>query len=214
MRANGTSRAWANQLHRKLHVGEDLGPIRVARIGKALYVIDGFHRLQAHQMARRGTVWAEVARMSKAEALEAARVANTAHGKRPSRADQQRAWETYLEGGGHLRDDGTVKGSTTIERELGFVYSRETIRRKLRAVGVEIAEAVEWPEGRKVQAGAGELEEDRLEDAVGTLEHFRVLYLSLDGEAQRGMLATARALVDALEHGEEPQHVTWGPLDI
>lgn len=221
MRADGVSLTHSNRLQRVLEGGGDLPAIKVARVGKALYVVDGFHRLEAHQRAGRDTVKAVVAKMSRAEAEEEARLANTTHGKGLSSADKQRAFAAMIEAGGHLETFGAYKPSRTIAAEMNYIYSHETIRKKLKALGFELEETVEFPHGYKAWRG-GETEEadedllamERAADAGGHLRAFRELFHTLLDDDQRDMLATARALVEALERGERTERPPGGVLDI
>ena len=80
LRAKGISQPHANKLLRVLKDGKELPPIHVAMIGKAMYVVDGFHRLHALRTAKRGLVQALVARMSLKEAQAEARLANRGTG--------------------------------------------------------------------------------------------------------------------------------------
>lgn len=52
--------------------GEAKDPVRVARVGKNLYLVDGFHRMEAYRRTGRRTVSAEVAKMSLGEAKDEA----------------------------------------------------------------------------------------------------------------------------------------------
>lgn len=216
LRANGTDPAHVKKLEAVLRDGQELPPIRVARIGKALYLIGGHHRLEAHRRLRRVTVRAEVTRMSLPEAQAAALLENTDHGKAMSRADKQAQWSRYVEEGHHLDASGCAKGSTTIERELGYMYSRPTIRKRLKGLGVPIDLEEEYPHGYKPWRASDddELAQDRLWNALEGLEHFRFEYLTLDSRRQRELRETARNLLEAMDREETPPPIATGPLDI
>ena len=209
-RVLGIDRAHANRLRKALGNGEVLPPIKVAQIGKALYLVDGFHRLAAHKAAGRATIAALVSRLSVAEAREEARLANTKHGKGLSGADKKALWEDFLANKGHLDARGVLKSSRTIEAEMGRVYSRETIRTKLKAVGLVLDEDVEYEGHYKPWGGdnADTLAEERALEAWTSLNHFEELFPSLEGADQRDLLVTVRELLGRLERGEGPERPT------
>lgn len=213
MRALGVDRTWVNRLGRVLKDGGNLPPIRVARVGKALYVVDGFHRLEAHERDGRETIGAEVAKMSLAEAREEALVANTTHGKGLSAADKAKAFAELVAAGGHLDARGALKPSRTIAAEMNYIYSHESIRKKLKRLGIEIDEAAEFPHGFKAYGDdEAAMALELADEARGHLEDFRELFYSLPEDDQRALLGTARDLVGALQIGERPERRPVGAL--
>lgn len=185
--------------------GEARDPIDVARVGKALYVVDGFHRLAAYRLERRPTIPARVAKMSLEEATGYARVANAANGKGLSRVDKQALWETYVAEGRHL-DDGVPRSSRAIAGELGHLYSHETIRKKLRALGLHLDEDVEY-DGHYRSRGPSEedLELYRLEDAEDAVGKLGGLLATLTPHDRDRLIGKARAILDAVEHGDDEE---------
>lgn len=184
--------------------GETKDPIHVARIGKALYVVDGFHRLEAYRKVGRHNVPALVAKMSLQEAKDTARSFNAMNGKNYSRADKERVWETYLTEGRHLDTLGDVKPSRVISQELGQLYSYETVRKKLKAAGVELDEDVEYQGAYKPMRNEDDLEEDRALEAATCLRTFGELLGTLDAFDRQNLLQAARGIVEAAERGEKP----------
>ncbi|MEG3087726.1 hypothetical protein [Sphingomonas sp. PB4P5] len=221
MRAKGVDRAHANRLLKVLLGGGDLPAIRVARVGKALYVVDGFHRMEAHEAAGRVAIKGLVAKMSLKEAQEEARLANTTHGKGLTAADKAKAFDAMIAAGGHLDAHGALKSSRTIEAEMNHGgYSYETIRKRLKALGLELEEATEFPKGFKPwRGGAVEEDEEQLAEeltaaACGHLRAFHNLYFDLPDDDQRDLLGAARELVGALERGERAERAVEVELDI
>ncbi|MGY2736132.1 hypothetical protein [Sphingomonas sp. UYP23] len=220
MRAKGVDRAHANRLLKVLQSGGVLPAIKVARVGKALYVVDGFHRMDAHDAAGRETIKGQVAKMSLAEAQEEARLANTTHGKGQTPADKAKAFDAMIAAGDHLDSRGVLKSSRTIAAEMNHSYSHETVRKKLRALGHELAEATEFPKGFKPwRGGVAEepeemLAEELAADARGHLKALHHLFFDLSDEDQRALLVTARELVGALERGERPERELEVEMDI
>lgn len=217
-RVNGTNPATVRQYERVLKGGSTMEPVQVARIGKALYLLDGYHRLEAHRRAGMPTIRARVAKMSLSEAKTEALTANTKHGKPLSRADKAQMFDRYVDSGKHVDEYGDTKACRAIAAELNHIYSYETIRQKLKALGVPLNEAKEYPGGYKPYSGSGsgndddddiELGELRASQARQHLESFRALFPTLDVEEQKNGLAAARDLVERLERGERPERVTW-----
>jgi len=217
LRANGVSLPYVNKLARQIQAGKELPPIKVAAIGKALYVIDGFHRLHAARKAKRHSIQAKVARMSRSEALEEARLANTTHGKGLNRADRQRVWDDLIASGGHQDAEGNLKSSRVIEAEMNGLYSRETIRKKLKGLGLPLNEGPDFQEWKPEEADEETLAQERLEEAEDVLATFIATVHTLDREDQERLIGTARALLDGLERGDEAHGLLEGlrnPLGI
>ena len=208
-RVEGLSLQHVKKLVRVLEAGgEPLAPVRVARIGKALYLVDGHHRLEAHRKAGRDTIGAEVARMSLQDAKDAARVANANHGKAMSRADKALVWASYMTDGMHL-DGDRPKASRVIAEELGQLWSHETIRQKLRAMGLELDEGLEFPGGYKAYGGSDadgleELEDLEAEVLEAALRTFGGRFSGLPNWHRERLLKAAQGMLAALETGEEP----------
>jgi len=217
LRANGVSLPHVNKLTRQLEAGKALPPIKVAAIGAALYVVDGFHRLHAYRKAKEHSLPAQVARMSIPEAREEARLANTTHGKGLGRADKRRVWDEHIASGGHLDEDGNLKSSRVIEADLNGLYSRETIRTRLRELGLTLNEGPDFEEWKREEPDEEALAQERLEDAENTLAAFIATVPTLDRGDQERLIATARGLLDDLERGAAAHGVLEGlrnPLGI
>lgn len=217
LRVNGISLPHVNKLARQIEAGKTLPPIKVAAIGAALYVVDGFHRLHAYKKAKEHSLPAQVARMSLTEAREEARLANTTHGKGLSRADKRRVWDEHIATGGHLDERGSLKSSRVIEAELNGLYSRETIRSRLRGLGLTLNEGPDFEEWRREEPDEEALTQERLEDAENTLASFVATVPTLGRDDQERLIATARSLLDDVERGEAARGLLEGlrnPLGI
>jgi ParB-like chromosome segregation protein Spo0J len=218
LRVEGVSDAHARVLERTFRAGGDLEPIKVARINRGLFVVDGFHRLQAARAAGRETITAEVARLSLDEARSYALLANTQHGKRLTPKDKARIFARYVELRKHLDPHGATKSSRVIAAELNHVYSHQTVLTKLKALGIELDDAdanrKPWHRG---ELDVAELAQEVEEEAWDALEAFRSAMGALDPSAQQELLGAARKLVEALERGERIERVREEPevlLDI
>ena len=220
-RVDGLDAANLNKIVRTLAAGgEAREPIRVARVGKSLYVIDGFHRREAYRQEGRTTIPALVAKMSLPEAQEYARTANVANGKPLSRADKEALWKAYVDEGRHLDAEGTPRPSRAIGADLGHVWSHETIRKKLRAEGVQLDTAVEFPDGyKRRQMSEQDMAEAQLFDAEVAIGDLGALLPALDPDDQRRLVAAARAVLDAIDNDddgarEEALSRLRNPLDL
>jgi hypothetical protein len=120
--------------------GDEFPPIKVAKIGRELFVIDGFHRLAATERNRQPTIAAEVARMTEAQAVALAIDANAKHPLQLTRADKQRCFQLYRSAGWHKDADGRVKSLRVIARDLGDIAWPNTIRRWLQEANIEPSE--------------------------------------------------------------------------
>jgi hypothetical protein len=225
MRVAGLDKRHVRVLEQSYLAGDDLPAIKVAKVGKALYVLDGHHRLEAVDQAGLSHVWAEVAPMSLNQAKDFALLANTQHGKNLRPWDKARIFDAYVQRGKHLDAEGNVKPSRAIAVELNRVYSHETIRKKLKERGIELNTSLEFPGGYK-PFQPEEYEEDdeatwaayRVGEAHEYLHRFSSLLLSLEKEVQQQLLTTARTLLHRLERGERPERyletLSSGVLDI
>src|SRR4051794_8785291 len=77
--------------------GAQFPPIRVYRIGGALKLSDGRHRVEARRFIRADDILAEVVEGSMRDALRHAVEFNAQHGLTFTREDQRRAIELYLQ---------------------------------------------------------------------------------------------------------------------
>lgn len=208
-RVDGLDVANLNKIVRTLAAGgEAREPIRVARVGKSLYVIDGFHRREAYLREGRTTIPALVAKMSLQEAQEYARTANVANGKPLSRFDKEALWKAYVGQRRHLDAEGSPRPSRVIEAELGHVWSHETIRKKLKADGVELDSVVEFPDGYKPRRPSEEMMyEDGLLETERAIGDLGALLPSLDANDRQRYFQYARSILEAIELGDEEARI-------
>jgi hypothetical protein len=218
LRADGLDRQHVRKLLGELQAGKVLPPVKVARIGQLLYLVDGFHRYAAHEDYGVSGIEASVARMSLEEAQWEALIANTTHGKPLSQKDKRKKWDAFVEAGHHLESPEVPKPSRVIKAALNGMYSHETIRTRLGKLGLELNEGPTfkpWSDGEGPEEDDDDLEgsaidplaAERTERARGHLEAFGVMLHSLEEEDRRGLLASARTLLDAWENGEGPERL-------
>lgn len=203
-RTQGLNAQNVGAIMRTLAAGEDArDPVKVAKIGKVQYLLDGFHRLEAYRNAGRRTIPAEVAKMSLSEAAEYAKASNALNGKPYNRADKERLWGVFLAEGRHRDEYGELKPSRTIAKELqGRFYSHETVRKKLKALGYELDEETEYPEGFSPMLSEEGLQEDLCAVAAEGLRTFGRTISDLSPHDRDRLLQAAQGIIEAAVAGE------------
>lgn len=214
LRAGGVQRGHVATLRRVLDDRRPLDPVKVAQVGAALYLVDGYHRLAAHELAGRETIAARVARMSLPQAKEEAKLANTKHGLRLTNADKRRIFQAHVDAGLHRDAAGKLKSRRAIAADLNHIVSPGFVRARLLEMDLgdeldEVDPVGTWT-GRE-EADEAELEAERLDDAEDLLRRFGDLFPSLGDDDKPGLLTAARGLLDALERGDMPELVL--PMD-
>ncbi len=204
LRVDGTSPQHVTKLMREMQAGEKLPPVRVALVDGGHYLVDGFHRLEAHRRSQEQHIEALVAPMNLKQALEEARLANTRHGKSLTRADRNAIWEAHVAAGGLRGADGVLKSPRALAAELHNILSRETIRQRLKAMGLEGELEPVKPWGPE-EPNAAVLAEERREEADDLVLRLGALLVAMgDGEDRRGVMEALRAIIGAVEAGEAP----------
>lgn len=223
VRVDGTKMPQVIKIKQALQNGENLPPIKVARVGANLYVVDGHHRLEAHRAAKRVTISADVARMSLPEAKDEARRANANHGKHLTRKDKHAIWSAFVAEGKHLTEWGSARRVHDIWLDLERIWDRKTIRKYLRALHVELDVEdqleTEWEpreeeeEAPDATALAKQVEHEVSHGAQEGLGLFLRNYNRLPSDERARLLDQAETLVRALKNGQDLEEVP-GPLDI
>ena len=208
--------AHVRSLARDMAANGQLEAVKVAKVGKAHYVVDGFHRRAAAERIGWSSIDVLAAKMSMGEARDFALLANTRNGKSLSRADKANIFEVYVADGKHRDEHGEVKPSRLIAAEMHVGYSHEAIRKKLKARGEEPRKEVEYPNGYSPYNPPGEPDEDYLAfelalEAERHLKDFGDVFFSLEDHHQRELLATARELLGRLERGERGEAEPGAP---
>ena len=219
------------ELARAMADGRDVPPIKVARLGKALCVVDGFHRLAAAKSLDLEAIEALVVRMDLREARAFARGANEGHGKRTTARDKRKAFASYIEDGAHLDAHGNLKSGRTIASEKCGGYSHTRVYALLRQHGIEPDYALEEAEGSRWGGGyshddggediddindeaEGPLDADGAAEALGHLAAIGPIYFGLGERRRLETLGAVRALLERLEANVDPEAPEEARLDI
>lgn len=205
-RVNGIDQTNLNSIMRTLEAGEEArDPIRVARVGRVLYLVDGSHRLEAYRRAGRRTIPAAIAKMSLGEAREEAKGSNVMNGKPYTLQDRAALFVAYVAEGRHKNADGSTKPCREIARDRASGgYSHETVRKKLKAMGIELDAATEYGGHYKPLSSGEELEEALVEDLELCLSRFGEGLLDAPIWKRAELLGAAKEMLSILEKGERP----------
>jgi len=127
-------------------------PILVARVNGAAIVVDGWHRVHAHEDAGRSTIEAIVVDATAHEAQRMAATANTTHGLPLKPREKHRAFNAFMSSGGHI-EPKTARWLSyrEIAAALGGTSSHNTIANWMRRDFPNIARAM-GPGGEPTEA--------------------------------------------------------------
>jgi hypothetical protein len=108
-----------------MKAGAEFPPIILAHIDGSLYLVDGWHRLEAALVIGQDIVWADVCEMTFDEARWQAAKANTQHGLPLKTAEYREVFRAFIESG-HHRPKQRLMPYREISRHIGKGFS--TIR--------------------------------------------------------------------------------------
>lgn len=127
-------RGMVNRYANVLAAGNEMPPVRVAIVAGVPCLVDGWHRVAAHEAAGRGTVVAVLVAASEDEARWWAAKANLTHGL-PLKSNERRAvFRAYVGAKRHLkpkpRREGPhpLKSYREIAADLGGIVRHTTVR--------------------------------------------------------------------------------------
>lgn len=132
--------------------GAELPPITLALVGGALYLLDGWHRLEALRSNGAINVSAEVAQTDWGTATWLAARANLGNGLPLKRPDFRRVFRAYIRGQQHRQGAHCIKSYREIAKELGFA-PHTTIRNWMQKDFPKLAARMGGAEGGNHEAG-------------------------------------------------------------
>jgi uncharacterized ParB-like nuclease family protein len=109
-----------------MKAGVNLSPIRVARVDGMLMLVDGWHRVAAHEQLGKETALAEIVECNRQQAQWMAAKANLTHGLQLKNAEYRNVFRAYISTRQHLKGRGGHKSYREIGVEIGKPYT--TIR--------------------------------------------------------------------------------------
>ena len=117
------------QSYRSSYAAEvDLGPIKVAHVGRTLILVDGWHRITALQSLGIDAVEAEIIKATEKEALWLAAQANLMHGLPLKSSEMRKVFKAYMRSGMYRKNRRSFKSFREIAIELGGSKHHTTIR--------------------------------------------------------------------------------------
>jgi hypothetical protein len=144
-RVKGVSDALVNKYAWDMRRGDTFPPILVGRVANVLYVLDGFHRLEAARAAGLSEISIRVASMREDTAVWVAVEANAIHGLNLTRSDKRHCFQRYCETGRHVGPDGSIKSLREMRRELHNIAHPSTLSKWLKSVGIVPSDDPEGP---------------------------------------------------------------------
>ncbi len=103
-----------------MKAGTTLAPIKLARVDGMLLLVDGWHRLQAHESLGRGWTHAEIVESNRQNAQWLAASANLAHGLQLKPSEYRNVFCAYMTTRQHVYGRGRMQSY----REIGVALGR------------------------------------------------------------------------------------------
>ncbi|RIX99524.1 hypothetical protein D3218_13695 [Aureimonas flava] len=193
--------------------GQEFPPISIARVGGAVVIVDGFHRVTAARKIRRETITAVLVERDEAELQWLAAEANLKHGVPLKRGEGRKLLTAYVRAGRHRNGTRRVKSSRDIAKDLHGLASHSIILRWMKADFPEVARRM--TERRVKNTGVGDdgiprvdLEEKRQGAALVAIDHLIAHSRGIIDPERRGIvLAKLRAALEEVEGAGE-----WEPM--
>ncbi|MCK1364695.1 hypothetical protein [Bradyrhizobium sp. 62] len=135
--------------------GANMPPVRLADVGGALVLMDGWHRLLAQRQLGRDAIEATVQELSEDEAQWQAALANTCNGARLARqSEKRRVFELYIRQGRNRVGRLGLRSYREIAKDLGGLASKSSIENWMKKAFPKIA--AKMRSGRDDNAGASD----------------------------------------------------------
>jgi hypothetical protein len=185
-----------------LRAERELPPVILGRVDGALFVADGWHRLDAARQEQLSVVTAVVRDMKRAEVAWTSAECNLSHGVPLKRSERRRVFSAYVAAGMHRLARGRYKTYRDMSKELSTPFS--TIRNWMREDHRAIYDAI----GDKCPSRSGpqepglyraSLEQHFLTQVCAAMTNARGLAAHVEHPVLRGeMVALARTTLDEL----------------
>lgn len=172
----------AKKYANEMQAGVKFPPVSLADVGGVLYLLDGWHRMEAAAAINGHTgVEATVRAMSKAEAAWEAAAANLKHGQGYTPRDKRNVLSAYIKARKHKAGSDIVKSYRDIGAELGIKLS--TLYRWMEADHPHTFKAMGKEGTPRENSGPPEIDPDpetvrRAEQALRELRHYSDSLLS------------------------------------
>jgi hypothetical protein len=143
---------------RLYRAGAPLPPVQIARVGSALILVDGWHRVAAQEVNHATRVEAVITDATEEEARWFAADANTKHGLPLKASEIRTVFKAYVRAKRYQRRAGDgyspVKSYRDIARELGGYVTHTTVRNWMRSDYPSIAAKMAKGDPESFESGA------------------------------------------------------------
>ena len=161
--------------------GQDLPPLKVAKIGKALVLVDGWHRMGALKRNELAFVEVEIISCrSERDAMWLAAKANLQHGLPLKARELRPVFRAYIRSRQHCPSKGCLKSYRDIASDLGGIVSHATIRNWMRrdfpSIFRRMGDHEELPHGK---GGIEDVKITTMKDT--TIEHLGMAFAAFRG---------------------------------
>lgn len=184
---------------------EELPPLSLARIEGVLFVVDGWHRLEAAKRAGLSRIGGRVVTKDPQEARWLAAKANTAHGLPLKKREYRNVLAAFIGAGKHLKGRRMLS-YRDLAKELGGTVAHTTVRGWVMADFPAVAAKMrdDAPTGNR-QAGPGWSKASDSPEAVAVrhLDSFLAILGGLPEESREGLRRMAEDALNPLkDHAE------------
>lgn len=122
----GVIKGYATIYKRNAH---KMPPLKVARIGKALVLVDGWHRLAALEKLGESLAYVEIVPCEdERDALWLAASSNLSHGLRLKNKEKVQVFRAYIKAGKHKKNRDDLKSYRDMEADMNGAISYGSIR--------------------------------------------------------------------------------------
>ncbi len=125
---NKVDNALVQKYAKAISNGATFPPIKIALVDGQYILVDGWHRHAATARAHLNDIEAIITPMTHGEALQAAALANSAHGKPLSQTEKRKAFKAFIKGGGHRLPKRKIMSYRALAATLGGTNGHTTIR--------------------------------------------------------------------------------------
>ncbi|MFG1313347.1 ParB/RepB/Spo0J family partition protein [Xanthobacter autotrophicus] len=191
-----------------MRAGGDMPPVSIARIDGALYLVDGWHRLEATKLNGETFIEATVCDMSEEAARWAAARANLTHGLPLKPREIRSVFRAYV-GSSHHRDGVRFKSYRDIAADLAHHVQHTTVRNWMRQDFPAVFAAMGGGEPAEEAGGARDI------PTISPLSRAKASLDQAVAEARRLSAEDRRALLEHLREAEKrlAEAAPWEPMD-
>lgn len=194
-----------------------LPAIQIAKVGDSLFLVDGFHRLEAMVefaggAGRLGQIRADVVVATEKEALLLAARANLRNGLPLKKSEIRNAFRAYMDANGNELEDQSLKSYRAIAVDLGGLCSHMSVQRWMLAEYNNTAKMMSGDEGADKKNKKPRRDNNRNEWADASIRDVNNAYARFSGnpadqQKQWAVIGHMEEVLNAMrkEAGQEPE---------